>query len=697
VKIEHTIFVLPLLLSIHSIYAQKQIITADSSVMDKVELGAVIVKASRANLMLKEMHASVSLISSSFMHENEIHKINEISSVAPNLFIPSYGSKLTSPVYIRGVGSRINSPSVGLYVDQVPYFEKAAFDFDFFDLERIEVLRGPQGTLYGRNTMGGIINVFTLSPLNYQGSNIQFSTGNYGLYSLNASHYNKFNEKLGFSLAANYLHNDGYFTNQYTGSKVDKLNSLGFRIRLAWNVTKSIMAENIAGLEVSRQGGYPYALYNDSLKKAEKINYNQYSSYDRNIFSDALILKFKTDRYEINSATAFQLFDDSQKIDQDFTVDSLFFVSQTQKQQLISQEITTRSVGNKKYTWLFGLYGFFQAFNNAVDVDQYATGMRLLKKYDHGIGGAAVFHQSSIIDFLLKNLTLTGGIRLDYERDILKYRYDRESGGPSLNLADTVYEALTSFEILPKIALNYKLAETNVYVVMAKGYKTGGFNSTFERPQDLTFDPENSWNYEAGVKTSFLKNRIFADIAVFYIDWRNQQIYQTVPSGRGSMLKNAGHSASKGLELTFRTLAGQGFEFLAAYGYTHAVFLSYVVNSENNYDGHFIPYVPRNTFALQINKAIPVKGSDLLDEIKINLLYRGAGEICWNEENSHSQAYYGLLDAKISFIKKAVRFDIWGRNLLDTKYESFYFESLGNKYVQTGNPLHFGVNLSIKF
>ena len=117
--------------------------------------------------------------------------------------MPDYGSKLTSPVYIRGIGSRINSPSVGLYVDYVPYFEKAAFDFDFFDIKRIEVLRGPQGTLFGRNTMGGIVNIVTTSPMDYQGNHINLSAGNYGTYSLNAGHYGKINDKLGYSLALN--------------------------------------------------------------------------------------------------------------------------------------------------------------------------------------------------------------------------------------------------------------------------------------------------------------------------------------------------------------------------------------------------------------------------------------------------------------------------------------------------------------
>ena len=144
--------------------------------------------------------------------------------------------------------------------------------------------------------MGGIINVFTLSPMEYQGSKIRISAGNYGFYNLSAGHYAKLNDKLAFSLAANYLHRDGYFTNEYSGGKVDKMNSLGLRTRLAWKISERLSLENIAGVEWSRQGGYPYALYNDSLNKAENVNYNQYSSYDRNVFSEALVLKLQSRR-----------------------------------------------------------------------------------------------------------------------------------------------------------------------------------------------------------------------------------------------------------------------------------------------------------------------------------------------------------------------------------------------------------------
>ena len=114
--------------------------------------------------------------------------------------------------------------------------------------------------------MGGIVNVVTTSPMDYNGTNINLSAGNYGTYSLNAGHYDKISDKFALSAALNYLHNDGFYTNSYTGNQVDKLNSWGFRTRMIYEISKKLTIENIAGFELSRQGGYPYAIYNDSIQ-----------------------------------------------------------------------------------------------------------------------------------------------------------------------------------------------------------------------------------------------------------------------------------------------------------------------------------------------------------------------------------------------------------------------------------------------
>lgn len=677
--------------------AQTVVNSTDSTALLEIDLGEVRISASKDNLKLREIPASVSVMSASAIRQNEVKALTDVSAAIPNFFMPDYGSKLTSPVYIRGIGSRINAPSVGLYVDGVPYFEKAAFDFDFFDVERIEVLRGPQGTLYGRNTMGGIVNIITASPFEYQGTQVRLSAGNYHAYNVSAGHYGKLSENFGYSLAVNYLDNAGFFTNRYTGEKVDEINSLGLRNKLVWKISENFTLKNIASLEISRQGGYPYAVFNDSLNMAEDISYNQYSTYDRDLFSDALVATYSGDRFDIVSTTAYQLLDDVQDIDQDFTEDSLYFVEQRQKQHMLSQEVIARSTAEQKYNWLVGAYGFLQAFDKGVDVDVYASGMKLFKRYDHIIGGYAFFHQSTLNDFLVDGLSVTAGIRVDYEKDVLDYTYNMEKNDNLTSLADTTYPSMDFFEVLPKVAVNYEIGKANLYATVAKGYKTGGFNSTFERPQDLTFEPEYSWNYEAGIKTQLIDNRLHAELALFYIDWRNQQIYQTVPSGRGSMLKNAGHSQSRGVELTLKTVPVKGYQALVTYGYTDAEFLSYEVDSTTSYSGNYIPYVPRHTVGVQLSKVVFLQGSTLLDKMRFNLQYRGAGEIFWNEENTHSQDYYGLVDAKVSFIKGAFQFDVWSKNLFGAHYHAFYFDALGNEYVQVGKPVRFGVNLSVRF
>lgn len=129
----------------------------------------------------------------------------------------------------------------------------------------------------------------------------------------------------------------------------------------------------------------------------------------------------------------------------------------------------------------------------------------------------------------------------------------------------------------PKIALQYMFPSTGLlYATVTKGYKTGGFNTSFEREEDRSFNPESSWNYELGGKHPFLDNRLRAEIALFWIDWKNQQISQTLPSGRGSMLTNAGRSVSKGVEVTLQGNPVNGLMVQVNYGFTHATFKEYV-------------------------------------------------------------------------------------------------------------------------
>ncbi len=675
---------------------QLHFILNDSTGIPEIVLDEITIRAPKDRLELKNLTGAATVLTARTIKESGIESVKDLSAITPNLFMPDYGSKLTSPIYIRGIGSRINAPSVGLYVDQVPYFEKSAFDFDFFDIERIEVLRGPQGSLYGRNSMGGIINVITKSPGEKPETSFRVSAATKGEYAAGLSHYNKISKDVAYSISANYRHTDGFFTNTFLNEQVDYMDAFGLRNRLIWQINERWQLSNVLSYEYSKQGGYPYAIYNDSLQKPESIRYNQQSGYERNMLTNGLIINYSGKSFDMISTTSYQLLSDFQEIDQDFTVDSMVFATQKQDQQMLSQEFVFKSKYNGNYQWIAGVFGFVQVLDKPVDVDVYMQNMRLLRKYNELNSGFAVFHQSSLENLLIKGLTLTAGIRIDFEQNKLDYTDNRVMNGQEMNVADTTYPALKYNEVSPKIAFSYAVSQnTSIYALAAKGYKTGGFNTTFERPEDLTFLPEQSWNYEIGLKASLFEQRTFAELSLFYIDWTNQQIYQTVPSGRGSMLKNAGHSLSKGFEFSLKSALPKNFEVFVSYGYTHATFLSYVVDSTKNYNGNYLPYVPRHTMAFQLNKSINLS-SRFIDQIRISGLWKSTGELFWNEENNFEQKAYNLVDFNVSFKKDMFELRLFGKNIFGEEYNSFYFEALGNQYIQSGRPAQFGIDISIK-
>lgn len=678
-----------------NIFAQNIYISTDSTATPELKLGEVVISASKDNSELKKLPTSVSLISSTTIASNEIKSLNDVTSLAANFVMPDYGSKLTSPVYIRGIGSRINSPSVGLYVDGIPYFEKAAFDFDFFDVDRVEILKGPQGTLYGRNSMGGLINVVTKSPMTYQGGFISISAASYGDYKLNASYYQKPGKNLAFSLASSYRHNDGFFTNKYLNKRVDACDSYGIRGRFIYKLSDYLTLENIANFEQSKQGGYPYAIFNDSLNRADDINYNQASTYDRKMFSNGLNLSYSKENWELINTLSYQLLDDDQKIDQDFTVDSLYFIEQTMKQNMFADEFIMRSKNEKRYKWLLGAFGFNQDFDKAVIANIYPSSMWYIKNYWLQVSSVALFHQSTFN--ITEKLTLTAGVRFDMERSKLHYTYNMERNGTPAASSDTVYPELTDNVILPKVSLNYSLNNVSIYATYTTGYKPGGFNSTFETPDELMFKHENSYNYELGVKSSLYNGAIYGDLSLFLTKLENQQIYRIVPSGRGSYLDNAGLSENKGFEISTTSRPYKGFSASLAYGYTYSQILKYEEDSLVNYNNNLTPYIPRHTLAVQLNQTIDLPKLSYLDKIKLNLTYTQQGELYWDLENNYKEKTYGMLNGKISFVYKDIQLDVWGKNLTNSKYNSFLFEALGNTYVQPGRPMQIGLNLSVKF
>jgi len=716
------ILVIIILLTIcQSVFSQQMLVQQDTILSTIQNLEEVTVTSSKELHKLKAIPASVSLISSNKIEQNKIESLKDLSSFIPNLFMPDYGSKLTSPIYIRGIGSKIGSPSVGLYVNGVPYFEKACFDFNFSEIASIEVLRGPQGTLYGRNTMGGIINIHTKSPENYTGNSIYIGYGEYNNKTIGASTYNHINNKLSYSLSANYNKRDGFFKNEFNNEKVDDMESYDIASKLVYKASENFKSSLNFNYQGSKQGGYPYGVYNPKTKEIAPINYNRYSSYDRDIFSASLYNEYKSKNILFSSSTSYNYFDDTQAIDQDFSAKDYYFIDYTQKQNMLSQEFIAKSNNDGVYKWVLGAFGFHQKVKANTKVTNQEDLLKIkhledysyMKANDITTAGAAIFHQSTLS---LNKFSISGGIRVDYEYSSLEYKHNETTNSKTVNVKK-LDDNLEFFEVLPKASIKYNVSTNNfIYATVAKGYKSGGFNSSFERDKHISYDPEQSWNYEVGIKTNLLNNKVFINLTAFFIDWKNQQIAQTVPSGRGRVQVNAGESESKGIELESRFIIVNNLELFANYGYTNAKFVKYtdivnakdengkpIMNAEGapvketiDYSGNYIPYIPKQTISLGINYKYELE-SKIVDAIKFNSTYKGFGDHYWNSENSVKQSYYYTIDAKVSFVKNNFTFDIWGKNLNSADYIAYHFSMGSTSFAQNGKPSQIGASLKYTF
>jgi outer membrane receptor protein involved in Fe transport len=218
--------------------------------------------------------------------------------------------------------------------------------------------------------------------------------------------------------------------------------------------------------------------------------------------------------------------------------------------------------------------------------------------------------------------------------------------------------------------------------------------------KSTSFKPEYSWNYEIGGRISLSDSKINLGATLFLLDIRDQQIVEFAPEGQGRMIKNAGESQSKGVEFEVDIHPFRCFGIGLSYGYVESKFTEYreqiTDTSSVDYSGKYVPFAPKQTLSLTAVYTTYFKNS-FIDKLLISGRYSGAGKIYWTEANDVSQKFYSLLNGRISLEKGDFSLSIWGENLLDSKYTAFYFKTFGNSFGQSGKPVHFGIDLNMRF
>lgn len=347
----------------------------------------VVAATPKENTRLRQQPLSATSLAHNEMLTQGVKGITDLSAQAPNLFIPNYGSHLTTSVYIRGVGSRTGTPAVALYVDGVPQVSPAGYDFNLAGVDRIDVLSGPQGTLYGRGSMGGVIRVFTKNPFHYQGTEIDFDAshaassfsadGGRGRGRLSLTHYHRISEHFAFSGHLFGTLDGGYFRNAGRDNElIDNEKDAGARVRLVIKPNNTLNIDITATHEWLNQGGYPYEYVGtvgtpstpEPLTQRGQIAYNSHSGYRRNLTNLGATLNKQWKHVELNSITGYQHLHDRMDLDQDFTTTNLYTLMQRQNSNLLTEELIVhnrREDGRKDgnvYDWLLGA-SFLQGWN----------------------------------------------------------------------------------------------------------------------------------------------------------------------------------------------------------------------------------------------------------------------------------------------------------------------------------------------
>ncbi len=355
-------------------YADRYVIVNDSSKVYDID-EVVVVNQPKENFRLRKQPLSSTSFDISYLKSLNVQDIRQISTFVPSFTMPEYGSRYTSAMYIRGIGSRINSPAVGIYVDGMPLQSKSAYNFHSYDIDRIDVLHGPQGSLYGINTEGGLIRLYSKNPLRYQGTDVTLSIGSHFWRKAEISHYAKLTDNLAYSLAAFYDGQNGFFRNQYDGSKADKMNEFGTKGRLIWKPTSRLSFDLIADYQYVNQNSFPYGqvVTAEEIKAAPltsplyglkpgtlEPSQNRQSYYRRNMLNTGLGLSYNGNGFDINSMTTWQYLHDNMLMDIDYSAKDFLHMTERQHTNAITEELSIKSNSNSRWHWTFGTFGSYQ-------------------------------------------------------------------------------------------------------------------------------------------------------------------------------------------------------------------------------------------------------------------------------------------------------------------------------------------------
>ena len=717
-NIKEMISAIVILLTSTAVHSQT---TIDTTKTHKIE--EVIVTANKSEQKNIEVPVAVTSISAKSITNSRLVNVSDLSGRVPNYLYQELGVGFQALQSIRGIQVFSENPAVSTYIDDVNLLDILAGGFALTDVERIEVLRGPQSTLFGRNAMGGVVNIFTKQPTNKTTGFLELENGNFALQRYSAGFKTPLiKDKLFFGINGLFQKRDGFMKNDISGTTStdvslngktvgDEENTYGNAF-LKWLVTNkfSLTANVKTQRDFSNASGFFVSQANETiaLETPTVINLTRIGRHERNITNYSLTGKYKAKNFDLTSISSFQQISLSfQDIDFPGYYHSFYNSAIGEKlppQEVLSQELRINSTNKEsKFQYVAGLFGFKQvgyepstnlAFENA------PNNFTIFRNRSNNSGYAAFGEVSYKI---IEKLKITAGARYDIE--------DREAtfnGFGDAVFVNGVFNQINpdqtksaSFNAFsPKGSLIYSLNKNaNVYAAYTRGFRAGGVNAQGGLPADVSqdFKPEYSDNFEVGYKTAFWNNRVNFNIAGYLINWKDLQFFNNVAPFTFAR-ENVGDAYSKGIEVEANVIPFKGLQVDFAYSMNDAEYEDFSLKRFGSLvpiGGNKLANAPKNTFFTAAEYTIQTSEN-------VNLLfraeYRNIGGHYTDIQNSLYQPTYHVVNTRFGLTYSNYGLFLWTRNLTNSNYLAY--GSADTSFGRTSRaamPSQIGLTLSAKF
>lgn len=680
------------------------------------QLDTVVVTAQKRTELLQKTPLALSSINATQINAYRVWNTKELSGIIPNMYSadPGDGRDVTA---IRGIATTSYDPSTAVYIDGVNQFNLDTYIPNLYDIERIEILRGPQGSLYGRNAMGGVINIITKQPTNTTTGAAELTWGNYGQKRFTGNLRTALiKDKLFLGASSLFDAREGFYTNEFNQLPYDRQRGISGNYYLKyifnsnWTITLNTKHRN-----QENKGAFPLVFgVEEAFNNPYVLNQNATTIMKDNTTNSSLSIMYSGVNFQFSSQTAYQsnyrFY--TNPIDGDFApIDAITVINNYGKDwnniKAWTQDFKLNSNHHKALKWTAGLYMFSQNAptkqGTHFGADAYLMGIEagnftLINSTTSKRKGIAVYGQATYA--INSQLNLTAGLRNDFEQV-----EQSVAGAFSSDVDKAIYEtqALISKKtdfgaFSPKLGLDYSFNTNQMgFINYSKGFRAGGLSplsSDPSQPPLMRYKPEHSHNIEFGLKNTLFNNHVRLNITAFYTRVNDAQVPTLILPDAITITQNNGKLNSKGAELEFTANATKHISIDYNAGYTNAQFesLAFAQNGSSSIlNGNKQIFTPDLTSMLAIQYETSFNN-------KVNVFIRSEwkymGTTYFDLSNSFKQSPYNLINASAGIQLNNIGLKYWTRNLTNQRYISYAYDFGA---VHLGDPATNGMTISLRF